>query len=90
MANHGYCKNCWWYQMILGDAYKFVDHPMFGHILVKDVYEHGNCYMQNDKEGHPYKEVKSIDYCPDYINRKKEIKHGGKTLEEWIEQTYGK
>ena len=40
----------------------------------------GNCYMQNDSQGHNYKEVSRYGYCPDYTNRKGEKK----TLEEWL------
>ena len=43
----------------------------------------GNCYMQNDSEGHNYKRTNEMDYCPDYTNRKKEEKKAG-TLEDWI------
>ncbi len=33
--------------------------------------DNGDCYMQNDSEGHNYKRVSKYSYCPDYINRKK-------------------
>ena len=36
--------------------------------------------MQNDSQGHNYKEVSRYGYCPDYANRKGEKK----TLEEWL------
>lgn len=28
-------------------------------------------------------------YCPDYVNRRKENKEGGMTLDEWIESHKG-
>lgn len=71
--------------MIQGDAHKLIDSPMFGKILVKDVYEHGRCYMQNGSE-HPYKEVRAVDYCCDYTNRKKAERSGYETLDEFIER----
>ena len=40
--------------------------------------------MQNDNNGNNYKETRSIDYCPDYTNRKQYEKKNG-TLENWIE-----
>lgn len=70
--NHGYCKNCWWW-----DVYKSITIPQ-----VK-----GACYMQSkniDVPGAEYiRETKATDYCPDYTNRKKEEKKSG-TLENWL------
>ena len=45
--------------------------------------DNGLCYMQNDSQGHPYKETSKYSYCPDYINRKK--KNGKyKNVDEFI------
>jgi len=68
MANHGYCENCWWWKM---------------HRIATIPWAKGNCYMQNDSNGNNYKETRSIDYCPDYTNRKQYEKKNG-TLENWI------
>lgn len=55
MANHGYCKNCWWWDNIL---------PPNDHQNV------GICYMQTLYSDSP-RETLGLDYCPDYYNRKK-------------------
>lgn len=79
--NHGYCKNCWWYKE--SQKRRLISVP----IGVK-----GICYMQSKNVGiegaELLKEVTSVDYCPDYINRAKEVKYGGKTLDEWIAECY--
>ena len=38
----------------------------------------GQCYMYNNR-------TEEDSYCPDYINRRKENKEYGMTLDEWIE-----
>lgn len=81
MANHGYCKNCWWYQQTQTPGYRF-DH---GKIYA--VVGEGVCYMQSSNIGIKDAEVlhraKDYDYCQDYFNRTKGNKEYG-TLSEWI------
>ena len=71
--NHGYCKNCWWWKR---------------HLSITIPWAKGICYMQSKNIDIPgaeyFHETKEIDYCPDYINRKKEEKKSG-TLNDWIE-----
>lgn len=80
MANHGYCKNCFWF--LPGVENDVID-------MTTGKYEKersfGYCYMHNSNLG-PFKEVKENSYCPDYISRKngqKELKIG---LQEWVKQ----
>ena len=80
MANHGYCKNCWWYKETHTEKYAVLN----GRIQRIDGSA-GRCYMQNG-DGTPYKEVIGSSYCPDYINRKKGNRIGKQTLEEWINE----
>lgn len=69
MANHGKCERCWWFRE---------------HLSLSFPTDNGDCYMQNDSEGHSYKEVSKYSYCPDYISRKNGDKDFGTTLEKWI------
>ncbi len=78
MANHGYCKNCWWYKEIQGERWNLTKSGL------TKLSGYGHCYMHRDNET-PYTKKDSNSYCPDYINRLKEIKYGNKTLEEWIQ-----
>lgn len=80
MANHGYCKRCWWCKMIENPGLALVN----GKLVTNE--GRGRCYNSNDSEGHYYHEVKGNDYCPNYTNRAREIKYGFETLEEWIER----
>lgn len=59
MPNHGYCKNCWWWQHL----------PPCG---PEDIEEIGKCWMQSTDNFSRY--TRPSDYCPDYANRKKEDK----------------
>lgn len=43
----------------------------------------GQCYMYNNR-------TDEDSYCPDYVNRRKENKEYGMTLEEWIESHRGR
>ena len=85
MANHGYCKNCWWYQQTQTPGYQF-DH---GKIYA--VVGEGVCYMQSSNIGIKDAEVlhkaKDNDYCQDYTNRTKTNKTCG-SLEDWIISQY--
>ena len=47
----------------------------------------GRCYMHNGDE-FIFKETGAKDYCPDFINRKREDKAAG-TLENWLYANYG-
>ena len=68
--NHGCCKNCWWW--------KFYTHIGFKN------KEFGKCYMQNSENGY-FTYSSEDEYCPDYVNRKKEEKKVG-TLDEWLKE----
>ena len=73
--NHGYCKNCWWWKQ---------------HLSITTPCTKGICYMQSKNVGiddaELLHETRESDYCPDYINRKKEEKTNG-TLNDWIKLT---
>lgn len=60
MANHGYCKNCWWWWHV-----KFTMLPPLSR-------EIGECYFQDPNGKH---KTFADSYCPDYINRDKENKN---------------
>lgn len=48
-----------------------------------NTHEHtGNCYMHHNR-------TEEDSYCPDYVNRRKEDKEYGMTLDEWIESRKG-
>ena len=79
MANHGYCKNCWWFKVVQSEGYVIKTAG-----LVKSPGR-GRCYMNKSNET-PYSEKDGNSYCPNYINRKREIKYGFETLEEWIKR----
>lgn len=49
---------------------------------MKDRVYEGNCYMHHNR-------TDEDSYCPDYVNRRKENKEGGMTLDEWIESHKG-
>jgi len=66
--NHGYCKNCWWW-----DYWKSLG--------IKQT-RFGKCYIHNGNH-EPYVTTSEEGYCPDYVNRKKEEKKSG-TLKDWI------
>ena len=87
MANHGRCKNCWWYNPIL-IGYKAVSTgPFSGKIVADDGY--GQCWMHNGSI-HPYQEVNGCSYCPDYANRRRENRRMHQTLQEWIKEAQEK
>ena len=75
--NHGYCINCWWYQVVKGRHY----------ILTKDGFKeklgNGKCYMFNSDEGN-FTRMEGDSYCPDYLNRKRGDKIQKMTLEQWL------
>ena len=50
--------------------------------LMKTHERTGNCYMSNNR-------TEEDSYCPDYVNRRKENKEYGMTLDEWIESHKG-
>lgn len=85
MANHGYCKNCWWYQQTKNRKYKIEDGKL------REIIGEGICYMHSVHIGivgaEYYKYESDNNYCPDYCNRKKIEKTDG-TLEEWIKSCY--
>ena len=83
MANHGLCKNCWWYLPNKLDGYK-IDNGK----IVK-VIGCGFCYMHNGDE-HRYKEVNGDEYCPDYINREANNKRTHQTLQDWFKNAPNK
>lgn len=62
--NHGKCERCWWFK-------EHLEHVRRGYVTLITPTDHGDCYMQNDSEGHNYREVSRYSYCPDYINRKR-------------------
>ena len=70
MANHGYCKNCWWWKF-----YKQIgiSKKEFGKCYMHKSYDEKTLYTQED------------EYCPDYVNRIKEEKRFGK-LDDWIDK----
>ena len=76
--NHGYCVNCWWYQVMQSP---FWTVTKLGLIEKKGK---GRCYMHNGDTG-PFTEVEGDSYCPDYTNRKKRV-CGMKSVEEFIEK----
>ena len=80
MANHGWCKNCWWYKEIQGERWCATK------LGLANLSGYGLCYMHRENET-PYSKKDSNSYCPDYVNRGKEEKRGHETLEEWIERT---
>jgi len=48
-----------------------------------NTHEHtGNCYMHHNR-------TEEDSYCPDYVNRRKENKEYGMTLDGWIESRKG-
>jgi hypothetical protein len=49
---------------------------------MKDHVYEGNCYMHHNR-------TDEDSYCPDYVNRRKENKECGMTLDEWIESQKG-
>lgn len=74
MANHGHCKNCWWYKQIKNTYIcEGICYMQSRNIGVKgaEVYH----YTNDDS------------YCPDYLNRKQGEKIDGK-LDEWILKQY--
>ena len=83
---YGRCKNCWWYKENFPAGYKIdiklgklVRHP-----------SKGICYMQSKNVGYEGAEIlhetTGDNYCPDFTNRIREVKYGGKLLEEWIKE----
>ena len=80
MANHGYCKNCWWCKIIVEHQYRWDNE---GRLHKNETGGEGRCYMHNDSS-HPWTDVKLTSYCPDYTNRNKQEKKWG-TLEESME-----
>ena len=68
MPNHGYCKNCWWWEEI----------PTIATVW-QEVERKGQCFMHTHGGHNEYTEENS--YCPDYFNRKKGNKE--QTLDEW-------
>ena len=76
MANHGYCRNCWWCGKFENEKY------VVNGISIKRVFMNGKCYMQKGDDGE-CKSVSLDSYCRDYINRKKEEKKSG-TLDQWL------
>jgi hypothetical protein len=83
--NHGYCKNCWWWQR-LSEVKK--ETPA-NHCLntLRPILQptYGRCWMQIG-DGEFFKLTDEDNYCPDYANRKKEERKNG-TLERWLEAT---
>lgn len=86
--NHGYCKNCWWWH------YEGAIHPARISKEYRSAWESitdkpfpvcsGRCWMRVG-DGEMVKMTKETDYCPDYVNRKKEEKKSG-TLENFIKK----
>ena len=77
--NHGRCKNCWWYKELQGENWRVT-----GAGLMKNA-GHGLCYMHKDNDT-PYTEKDGDSYCWDFTSRKKELRSGFETLEEWMER----
>lgn len=69
MANHGYCKNCWyWWHVVHTNITPFSR-------------EVGICYFQ--RSGKDYKhETFEDSYCPDYLNRK--VGNRKQTLQQFV------
>ena len=75
MANHGHCKDCWWYEV----TNKPCSLVIKGALVEKE--GNGNCYM-NKGDNEQFTEVKDSSYCLDYCNREKEEKING-ILADW-------
>ena len=88
--NHGYCKNCWWWkgESVVPQVSKEFKNIWESLNNKKYPTVKGVCYMQSKNIGIPgaefLKETTESEYCPDYVNRKKEEKENG-TLENWID-----
>ena len=74
MANHGYCKNCWWYKQTKFSGYKIESGKLI------EIIGEGFCYMHSNN-------TTDNSYCPDYWNRIKGNKTDG-LLEDWIKKQY--
>lgn len=85
MANHGYCKNCWWYKQTKLSGYKFESGKLI------EIIGEGICYMHSKNIGFKNAELlydtTDNSYCPDYWNRNKMNKTDG-LLEDWIKKQY--
>ena len=82
--NHGYCKNCWWWDK----CYKPSDKDQASAIIERFFKNpepplYGRCWMKIG-DGELVTMTPETSYCRDYINRKKEERKNG-TLERWLE-----
>ena len=82
--NHGYCKNCWWWKCDGKPTNVPKEWKTVWEVLNNKPFPvcSGRCWMRLG-DGEMVTMTKETDYCPDYINRKKEEKKNG-TLENWI------
>ena len=55
----------------------------YGHCKTCWWHKDGQCYMH-------YVKTRETSYCPDHINRQKENKLSGETLNEWIKKNKDK
>lgn len=68
MANHGYCRNCWWWQIT---DYQGVNmrNKFVGICWFTSLYPSNLSKLYEDS------------YCPDYVNRASEEKQGKRLMD---------